>query len=60
MTDTSKPEFVEAVAPKGTHGGAGQASLSVGAPVRLTAPPPSQVIDGSKLGMTGSSVPSFI
>jgi hypothetical protein len=60
VTDTSKPEFVEAFAPKGTHGGAGQARLSVGAPVRLTAPPPSQVIDGSKLGMTGSSVPSFI
>jgi hypothetical protein len=60
VTDTSKPEFVEAFAPKGTHGGAGKASLSVGAPVRLTAPPPSQVIDGSKLGMTGSSVPSFI
>ena len=43
-----------------TLGGAGKASLSVSAPVRLTAPPPSQVIDGSKLGMTGSSVPSFI
>jgi hypothetical protein len=60
VTDTSKPEFVEAFAPKGTHGGAGKASLSVGAPVRLTAPPPSQVIDGSKLGMTGSSMPSVI
>lgn len=60
VTDTSKPEFVEAFAPKGTRGGAGTASLSVGAPVRLAAPPPSEVIDGSKLGMTGSSVPSFI
>jgi hypothetical protein len=60
VTDTSKPEFVEAFAPKGTKDGAGTATLSVGAPVRLTAPPASQVIDGSKLGMTGSSVPSFI
>jgi len=60
VTDTSKPEFVEAFAPKGTKDGAGKATLSVGAPVRLTAPPASQVIDGSKLGMTGSSVPSFI
>src|SRR3984893_13217827 len=56
VTDTSKPEFVEAFAPKGT----GQASLSVGPPLRLPAPPPSQVRDGSKLGMPGSSVPSFI
>jgi hypothetical protein len=51
VTDTSKPEFVEGYAPKGSKAGAGTMTVSVGAPVTLTAPPASQVIDGSKLGL---------
>ena len=51
VTDTSKPEYVEAIAPKGTKGGSGKAIVTEGAPVTLTAPPASQVIDSSQLGM---------
>lgn len=51
VTDTSKPEPVEATAPKGSKAGSGKVTFSVDAPVTLTAPPASQVIDGSKLGM---------
>jgi len=51
VTDTSKPEFVEGYAPKGSKAGAGTIMVSVGAPVTLTAPPASQVIEGSKLGI---------
>jgi hypothetical protein len=51
VTDTSKPEPVEAAAPKGAKDGYGKITFSVDAPVTLTAPPASQVIDGSKLGM---------
>ena len=51
VTDTSKPEFVEGYAPKGSKAGAGTITVSVGAPVTLTAPPASQVIEGSKLGL---------
>ena len=48
VTDTSKPEIVELDAP-GT--GAGPLTFSVGAPVTLTPPPTSQVIDGSQVGL---------
>ena len=51
VTDTSKPEFVEAFAPKGSEVGVGNVTLSVGLPVTLTAPPASQVINGTTLGM---------
>jgi hypothetical protein len=50
VTDTSKPELVEVFAPKGTKDGSGKVTLTFGAPVTLTAPPASQVIDGSQLG----------
>jgi hypothetical protein len=51
VTDTSKPEIVEVFAPKGDPGGSGKVTFSIGAPVTLTAPPASQVIDGSAFGM---------
>jgi hypothetical protein len=51
VTDTSKPEFVKASAPKGSEVGLGNVTLSVGVPVTLTAPPASQVINGTTLGM---------
>ena len=51
VTDTSKPEIVEVFAPKGAPDGSGKLTFSVGAPVTLTAPPASQVIDGSAIGM---------
>jgi len=51
VTDTSKPEYLEGFSPKGTKGGSGKAIITVGAPVTLTAPPASQVIDGTVLGM---------
>lgn len=50
VTDTSKPQYVEAFAPKGTKDGSGKTTISVGAPVTLTAPPASQVIDGTTIG----------
>jgi hypothetical protein len=46
VTDTSEPQIVQINAPKG----AGTIKVTAGAPVTLTAPPASQVIDGSKLG----------
>ena len=51
VTDTSRPEYVEATAPKGTKSGAGKVIISVGAPVTLAAPSASQVIAGSALGL---------
>lgn len=51
LTDTSKPEYVEGIAPKGSKDGTGKVTIAVGVPVTLTAPPASQVIDGSKLGL---------
>lgn len=51
ITDTAKPEFVEAYVPAGTKNGSGKLTISVGAPVTLTAPPASQVVDGTALGM---------
>ena len=50
VTETSKPEFVEATAPKGTKDGSGKVVVGVGAPVTLTAPPASQVLNGSQIG----------
>ncbi len=52
VTDTSKPEIVEVFAPKGAPDGSGKlTTFSIGAPVTLTAPPASQVLDGSAIGM---------
>jgi hypothetical protein len=51
VTDTSKPQLVELTAPKGSSVGTGKVTVTTGAPVTLTPPPASQVIDGSKLGM---------
>ncbi len=51
VTDASKPELVELSAPKGSTGGTGMATVTLKAPATLTAPPASQVIDGSKLGL---------
>jgi hypothetical protein len=51
VTDTSKPELVQITAPKGSSDGSGTITFSVGAPVTLTAPPASQVIDGSLVGL---------
>jgi hypothetical protein len=51
VTDTSKPELVEIAAPKGDKNATGMVTVTADAPVTLTPPPASQVIDGSKLGM---------
>ena len=51
VTDTSNPQLVEIAAPKGDKNGSGSVTVTIGAPVTLTPPPASQVIDGSKLGM---------
>lgn len=51
VTDTSKPELVELSAPKSSKNGSGLVTVTMDVPVTLTAPPASQVIDGSKLGM---------
>lgn len=51
VTDTSKPQLVEITSPKGAKDGSGKITVTYGAPVTLTAPPASQVIDGSKLGL---------
>jgi hypothetical protein len=51
VTDTSKPEYVEVTAPKGDKNGSGKVVISVDAPVTLAAPPASEVIDGTTLGM---------
>jgi hypothetical protein len=51
VTDTSKPDLVELTAPAGSKNGAGLVTVTTNSPVTLTAPPASQVVDGSKLGM---------
>jgi hypothetical protein len=51
VTDTSDPRLIAIAAPKDSKGGAQNATVTYDAPVTLTAPPASQVIDGSKLGM---------
>ncbi len=52
VTDTSKPEFVRAYAPEGSQVGPCNLAISVGAPVTLTAPPASQVLKESALGIS--------
>jgi len=52
VTDTPAPEFVKAIAPKDSKAGAGDVSVSVDAPVTLTAPPASQVLNEDQLGLT--------
>jgi hypothetical protein len=51
VTDTSKPEFVEVDDPPvtGTKAPANKTIYTIGAPVTLTPPPASQVIDGSEV-----------
>jgi hypothetical protein len=51
VTDTSRPELVTISVPKDGTTGATKLDFAVGAPVTLTAPPASQVIDGSQVGM---------
>lgn len=50
VTDTNTPEITEIVEGK-ADGGPGKVTVSVGVPVTLSAPPASQVIDGSALGL---------
>ena len=50
VTDASKPGLLSSP-PKGSTGGTGMATVTLKAPATLTAPPASQVIDGSKLGL---------
>jgi hypothetical protein len=51
VTDTSKPQIVQRVETRNTGNGTGKLTFSVGAPVTLTAPPASQVINGSAVGL---------
>jgi hypothetical protein len=51
VTDTSKPDLIELTAPGGSKNGSGLITVTTNSPVTLTAPPASQVVDGSKLGM---------
>jgi len=51
VTDTSEPEVVAITGPKGTATGDGALTFSPGARVTLVAPPASQVIDGTQLGL---------
>jgi len=51
VTDTSKPQLFEMGSSKGTKSGSGKVAVTYGAPVTLTAPPASQVLDGAQLGL---------
>jgi hypothetical protein len=51
VTDTSRPELVTISVPKDSTDPATKLTFSVGAPVTLTAPSASQVIDASQVGM---------
>jgi predicted RecA/RadA family phage recombinase len=51
VTDTGKPQLVEMTAPKGAKNGSGKVTVTYDAPVTLTAPPASQVLDGAQLGI---------
>jgi hypothetical protein len=51
VTDTSTPQLFELASPKGAKDGSGKIIVTYNAPVTLTAPPASQVIDGSKFGL---------
>lgn len=57
VTDTTQPEFVRAYAPAGSQVGPGDIVITVGAPVTVAAPPASQVISESALGITPGSAP---
>lgn len=50
VTDTSKPELVEFAALKGSSKDSGKITVTYDLPVALTAPPASQVLDGSQFG----------
>jgi hypothetical protein len=50
VSDTSAPVIVMVQNLGATGGSSGKVTFAVGAPVTLTAPPPSQVLDGSKIG----------
>ena len=53
VTDTSKPEEVQmdAAPVPGTSDPAGESTIKVGAPVKLTPPPASEVVSGATLGL---------
>lgn len=51
VTDTSSPQLVETTSPKGSVNGAGKITIEVNSPVTVAAPPASQFIDGSQLGI---------
>ena len=51
VTDTSKPEIVAVSGLPGSSDGSGTLTFSTATPVKLVAPPASQVIDGSKVGL---------
>lgn len=53
VTDTSHPELVEIKNSTGKGGSTGVIKFDVGAPVKLTVPPSSQVINGSSFGFLG-------
>jgi hypothetical protein len=50
ITDTAKPEFVEEAGGEASAG-LGTFVIKVGAPLTLAAPPASQVVDGSAIGL---------
>jgi hypothetical protein len=50
VTDTSTPQFVEATSPKSAQQ-SGTMTVSVDVPVTLAAPPASQVLNGSTIGL---------
>ena len=59
VTDTRQPEFVRAFAPGGSQVGPGDIAISVGGPVTVSAPPASQVINESALGISpGAAQPT--
>jgi len=47
VTDTGEPQLVQFTGPKGS----GKITVTYGAPVTLTPPPSSQVLDGAKIGL---------
>ena len=47
VTDTGAPQLVQFTGPKGS----GKITVTYGAPVTLTPPSPSQVLDGAKIGL---------
>lgn len=51
VTDTSTPRLFEMDSPKGAKDGSGKITVTYNAPVTLTAPPASQVLNGSQFGL---------